>query len=296
MVLFQTIFFFSFCSSGLMAADKWSITVPEAVNLNVGQDAIIPCSFTTPYENYQGDIKVIWRIRYPFKGPIIFQCLSKNKPSESGQNCTESIGRYSLSGNPRSNNIPLRISSVSFLDDKQYFCRVEMSTKGDNYETDTGTRLNIQVPQSLESIYIRTLPSGEQFVTCEVKGTPPPTVTWINPEITSASLVSVQSDWARASSSIPANLTNIDYTCQIHGENGLQRLSIYYQAGKKQEQQIPFTLSIVFVVLSGIFFIISVTLAVIYRKGSSEPLATSQEMKFRKSRSFERDEEIYANV
>ncbi|XP_072521299.1 sialic acid-binding Ig-like lectin 15 [Salminus brasiliensis] len=296
MVLFQTIFFFSFCSLGLMAADKWSIIVPEAVNLSVGQDAIIPCSFTTPYENYREDIKVIWRIKYPFSGPVVFQCLSKNKPSESGQNCTESSGRYSLSGNPRSNNIPLRISSVSFLDNKQYFCRVELSKKGDNYETDTGTSLNIQVPQSLESIYIRTLPSGEQFVTCEVKGTPPPTVIWINPEITSASLVSVQSDWARASSSIPANLTNTNYTCQIHGENGLQLLSIYYQGGKKQEHQIPFTLSIVFVVLSGIFFIISVTLAVIYKKGSSEPLANSQEMKFRKSRSFERDEEIYVNV
>ena len=124
---------------GLMADNKWSMTVAEAVDQNIGEDAIIPCTFTTPYTDYRDSIRVIWRIKYPFKGPILFHCLSKGNPSESEQNCTKSSGRYSLFGDPRSNNISLRINNVSFVDTQQYFCRFELNKPGDNFETDKGT-------------------------------------------------------------------------------------------------------------------------------------------------------------
>lgn len=127
-----------------LTIDGWSMTVPKAVDRKTGEDAVIPCSFTTPHKDYQGNITVIWRTKYPFKGPISFRCLSKTIASESGQNCTESDGRYSLSGNPRENNISLRIDNVSLTDNKQYFCRVELEKKGENYETDSGTSLNIR--------------------------------------------------------------------------------------------------------------------------------------------------------
>ncbi|XP_072521219.1 sialic acid-binding Ig-like lectin 15 [Salminus brasiliensis] len=300
MELIQIVCFFSFSSSGLTAAKQWSMTVPKVVNQTLGEDAIMPCSFTTTYDSYQGDITVIWRIQCHYNGPLIFRCLSKDNPSESGQNCSKSVGRYSLFGNPRSNNISLRIQNVSLMDRETYFCRVELTNNADQYGTHTGTTLNIQVPQALESIYMRTLPSGEQFVTCEVKGTPPPTVTWINPEITSASLVSVQSDWARASSSIPANLTNTNYTCQIHGENGLQLLSIYYSRVTKQDCPVSLSLFVVFVILSGIFFIALVILAVICKKGSSKSLPPTQNLSFRNSepqgKDEDRDEDIYENI
>ncbi|KAL6465542.1 hypothetical protein MHYP_G00256750 [Metynnis hypsauchen] len=250
---------------GLLENNNWSMMVPEAVDQNIGEDAIIPCSFTAPYQDYQGNITVIWRT----KSQVIFRCLSKGNLSESGQNCSESTERYSLSGNPRRNNISLRIKYVSFMDRDKYFCRVELSKEGDAYETSTGTILNIRaVPQALESIYIQTLPSGEQFVACDVKGTPPPAVTWIFPENTNASLVSVQSGFDRASSSIRANLPNTNYTCQIHGENGLQYRSIYYRGVQEQQQQIPFPLFLVITILSGIFFILFVVaLAMLYNKG-----------------------------
>ncbi|KAL7836582.1 hypothetical protein AOLI_G00278660 [Acnodon oligacanthus] len=288
MELAKIIFFFSFCSPGFLADNKWLMMVPEAVDQNMGEDAIIPCSFTAPYQDYQDNITVIWRT----KSQVIFRCLSKGNTSESGQNCSESTERYSLSGNPRRNNISLRIKNVSFMDKDKYFCRVELNKKGDAYETSTGTILNIQaLPQALENIYIRILPSGEQFVTCDVKGTPPPTVTWIIPENMNASLVSVQSSFDRASSSIPANLPNTNYTCQIHGENGLQYRSIYYRGAQEQQQQIPFPLFLVVTILSGIFFILFVvTLAVLYSKGSAEPVD------IRKTKCFKNDEELYANV
>ncbi|KAI4871421.1 hypothetical protein NFI96_013047 [Prochilodus magdalenae] len=246
------------------------MTVSDYVNQTFGEDAIIPCTFTTPYTDYQDNITVIWRT----KEQIIFRCLSKGSSPESGQNCTQSTGRYSLSGNPRKNNISLRIVRVSFLDgDFVYFCRVELSKKADSYETPNGTRLDIRaVPEALESIYIRTLPSGQQFITCDVKGTPPPKVTWTNPENMNSSLVSVQSSLARASSSIPANLPNTNYTCQIQGKNGLQDLSIYYSRAQQQQQQNPyFIFSIVFMILSAVCFTLFVlSLVVLCKKGKEQ--------------------------
>ncbi|XP_036454871.1 sialic acid-binding Ig-like lectin 15 [Colossoma macropomum] len=294
MELAKIIFFFSFCSPGLMADNKWSMTVPEAVDQDIGEDAIIPCNFTTPYPDYQGNITVIWRT----KSQVIFRCLSKGNLSESGHNCSESTEHYSLSGNPRRNNISLRIKTVSFMDRDKYFCRFELDKKEDAYETTTGTILNIRaVPQTLDSIYIQTLPSGEQFVTCDVKGTPPPTVTWIILGNMNASQVSVQSGFARASSTIPANLPNTNYTCQIHGENGTQHLSIYFSEAQEQQQQIPFPLFLFVTILSGIFFILFlVTLAVLYKKGLAKPVDTATHMDIRKTKSSEKDEEIYANV
>ncbi|XP_036420325.1 uncharacterized protein LOC118803898 [Colossoma macropomum] len=201
---------------------------------------------------------------------VVSQVAAPGKSeAKGGHNCPESTGRYSLSVDPRRHNILLRIKNVLFMDAERYFCRFELDKQEDAYETSTGTILNIRaVPQTLDSIYIRTLPSGEQFVTCDVKGTPPPTVTWIIPENMNASLVSVQSGFAGASSSIPANLPNTNYTCQIHGKNGTQNRSIYFSGAQEQQQQIPVILLIAFVILSGVFFILFVvTLAVLYKKG-----------------------------
>ncbi|KAL6465543.1 hypothetical protein MHYP_G00256760 [Metynnis hypsauchen] len=226
MQLIQVVFYL-WCSPGLMADNKWSMTVPEAVDQNIGEDAIIPCSFTAPYQDYQ----------------------------------------------------------------EKYFCRVELSKQGGAYETSTGTILNIRaVPQALESIYIKTRPSGEQFVSCDVKGTPPPTVTWIFPENMNASLVSVQSGLSRASSSIPANLPNTNYTCQIHGKNRTQHLSIYFRGAQEQQHQIPFPLFLVVTILSGVFLILFVvTLAALYEKGSSEPVDTATKMKIMKTKYTEKE-------
>ncbi|XP_036420326.1 sialic acid-binding Ig-like lectin 15 [Colossoma macropomum] len=284
MQLVQIVFFL--CGSpGLMADNKWSMTVPGAVDQKFGEDAIIPCTFTTPYPDYRHDITAIWQTKWQ----VIFRCVSKGNLSESGHNCTESTGRYSLSGDPRRHNISLRIKNVLFMDAERYFCRVELSMPGAAYKTSTGTILNIRaVPQTLDSIYIRTLPSGEQFVTCDVKGTPPPMVTWIIPENMNASLVSVQSGFAGASSSIPANLPNTNYTCQIHGKNGLQNRSIYFSGAQEQQQQIPLILLIIFVILSGVFFVLFVvTLAVLYKKGSSDPVDSPTEMDIGKTESIE---------
>uniref|UniRef100_A0A8B9KFU8 Ig-like domain-containing protein n=1 Tax=Astyanax mexicanus TaxID=7994 RepID=A0A8B9KFU8_ASTMX len=124
----------------LIFLENWSMTIPQAVKQIVGEDAVLPCSFTTPYTSYQ-NITVVWHLKDAYDGA---KCLSTENPSDNGQNCTESIGRYSLAGNPRSKNISLRIKDVSFSEDGQYFCCFELIKKEDTYRTKTGTRLSVQ--------------------------------------------------------------------------------------------------------------------------------------------------------
>lgn len=124
-----------------MAEEKWSMTVPDAVTVEMGETAILPCSFTSPTK-LPAIITVIWRITSDEQRSEIFKCISKASKTESGQNCSESIGRYSLNGDPNTCNFSLIIQKAWFTDEKKYFCRVVLTIG--SYETKSGTRLNIQ--------------------------------------------------------------------------------------------------------------------------------------------------------
>ncbi|XP_026852128.2 sialic acid-binding Ig-like lectin 15 isoform X1 [Electrophorus electricus] len=292
MELVYVLFFFFICSAGCLPASNWYMTVPDMVTGKLGKDVLLPCNFTPPAQKEQESLTVIWRTKFHYTGPVIFSCLSKTDMSETGQNCSKSHGRYSLLGNPRSNNISLRIKDVTFMDEKTYFCRIQLSKSG-SFETLTGTRLNIHVAPELLSIYIQTRASGEQLVTCDVKGSPPPTVMWIMPENISAPSVSVQSTCCSASSSI-AYKPNTNYTCQIHGENGLQHQTIYFQAATEPKGQVSWPLFFTFVTLSGVFCIVSVILAVLYIKGLLGIMETTQHSRARDL--FQKNEVIYENT
>lgn len=125
-------------------------------------------------------------------------------------------------------------------------------------------------PQIIESIYIRMIASGEQVVTCDVKGNPLPNVTWIMPENINAKLVSFQRGIIRASSSVPAFLLNTNYTCQIDGGNGLQNKSIYHANGSMvQECQISLSFFVIVVsFLTGISISILVIVVICFKKGT----------------------------
>ncbi|KAL6465539.1 hypothetical protein MHYP_G00256720 [Metynnis hypsauchen] len=245
----------------------WSISVPEAVDGEIEKDVILPCSFTGQHK----DVTVVWRIKHHLTGPIIFTCLSKLDPLATEQNCSDSAGRYSISGNRRTQNISLMIKNVRVTDEEKYYCWVKLEGSTDRYENLKGTQLTVKVPRVLESIYIRTYGSGEQFVTCDVMGRPPPVVTWIEPEKMSSSMISVEASLVRASYSVPVSLHNSRYTCQISDEKEPQQLSLFHHKlpePKRQDMWIVLPVFMAFLNFFSISFTVSIILIALYKNGT----------------------------
>lgn len=108
-----------------------------------GEDALLDCTFVTGKADYKGKIEVIWRMDNKYDGAVIFQCSNSNCSNVqcSNSNCSNSVGRFSLVGNMNDRNVSLLIKRSRKKDEKQYFCRVEM-TEPDRYTTD-GTSLRV---------------------------------------------------------------------------------------------------------------------------------------------------------
>ncbi|XP_037387779.1 sialic acid-binding Ig-like lectin 15 [Pygocentrus nattereri] len=268
------IFFTVVYSSGILSPLEWSISVPEAVDGEIEKDVMLPCSFTGQHE----DMTVVWRIKHHLTGPIIFTCLSKLDPSGKDQNCSASAGRYSISGNRETQNISLMIKNARVTDEEKYYCWVKLEGSTDRYENLKGTQLTVKVPRVLESIYIRTYGSGEQFVTCDVMGRPPPVVTWIEPENISSSMTSVKASLVRASYSVPVSLHNSRYTCQISDEKEPQQLSLFHhKLPERQDMWIILPVFMAFLNLFSISFTVSIILIALYKNGTQHPQVSFRE-------------------
>ncbi|XP_072520998.1 sialic acid-binding Ig-like lectin 15 [Salminus brasiliensis] len=220
-----TSFFFLFCLcvEGLTA--KWSMFLPEDVRGDFGNDVVLPCNFTSPFQNYTGPVTVIWRRNTAFSGSQILKCSSEKMQGDCSKTVTDD--RYSLSGHLRENDLSLRIKATTLGDEGKYFCRVELENSNDSFEKREGTELIISVPRVLESMYVRTYESGQQFVTCDVTGRPPPVVTWTEPANISSTMISVKESVTTASYSVPVYVRNAKYTCQIHDERRPQQRSLF---------------------------------------------------------------------
>uniref|UniRef100_A0A3B4CAB0 Ig-like domain-containing protein n=1 Tax=Pygocentrus nattereri TaxID=42514 RepID=A0A3B4CAB0_PYGNA len=133
-------------NAGLMA--KWSMTMPDVVYGETGNDVVLPCHFTSPHKNYMGNITVRWRKDEAFVGAHIFSCSNKNE-----LDCKKSDSHYSFSGNLRKNDLSLKITAAKSDDAGKYFCRVELSNRADTFESSKGTELIIS-SKCLKSNYL----------------------------------------------------------------------------------------------------------------------------------------------
>lgn len=115
-----------FSSTGLTCSE-WTMPVQPKVNGSLGQNVILPCTFTHPKQNtYIGVIHVKWI--NDNKKELIFHCTLDNR-TNSQESCTKVIKsseRLSLNGNPRKGVLSLSISKLNFTDAAKYTCRVEM--------------------------------------------------------------------------------------------------------------------------------------------------------------------------
>lgn len=124
-------------------AQRWSMQVPAEVNAEAGDAAVLPCTFTHPHRHYDGPLTAIWRSGEPYAGPQVFRCTAA-PGSELCQTALSLHGRFRLLGNPRRNDLSLRVERLALADSGRYFCRVEFTGDAhDRYESRHGVRLRV---------------------------------------------------------------------------------------------------------------------------------------------------------
>nr|XP_031548217.1 sialic acid-binding Ig-like lectin 15 [Vicugna pacos] len=124
-------------------AQRWSMQVPAEASAAAGEAAVLPCTFTHPHRHYDGPLTAIWRSGEPYAGPQVFRCAAA-RGSELCQTALSLHGRFRLLGNPRRNDLSLRIERLALADDGRYFCRVEFAGDvHDRYESRHGIRLRV---------------------------------------------------------------------------------------------------------------------------------------------------------
>ena len=117
--------------------------VPAEVSAAAGEAAVLPCTFTHPHRHYDGQLTAIWRVREPYAGPQVFRCAAA-RGSELCQTALSLHGRFHLLGNPRRNDLSLRVERLALADEGRYFCRVEFAGDiHDRYESRHGVRLRV---------------------------------------------------------------------------------------------------------------------------------------------------------
>lgn len=117
--------------------------VPAEVSAAAGEAAVLPCTFTHPHRHYDGPLTAIWRAGEAYAGPQVFRCAAA-RGSELCQTALSLHGRFRLLGNPRRNDLSLRVERLALADDGRYFCRVEFAGDvHDRYESRHGIRLHV---------------------------------------------------------------------------------------------------------------------------------------------------------
>ncbi|KAF6303231.1 sialic acid binding Ig like lectin 15 [Rhinolophus ferrumequinum] len=122
---------------------RWSMQVPAEVIATAGEAAVLPCTFTHPHRHYDGPLTAIWRAGEPYAGPQVFRCAAA-RGSEFCQTALSLHGRFGLLGNPRRNDLSLRVERLALADNGRYFCRVEFAGDiHDRYESRHGVWLRV---------------------------------------------------------------------------------------------------------------------------------------------------------
>lgn len=133
-------------------AQRWSMQVPAEVSAAAGDAAVLPCTFTHPHRHYDGPLTAIWRAGEPYAGPQVFRCAAA-RGSELCQTALSLHGRFRLLGNPRRNDLSLRVERLALADDRRYFCRVEFAGDvHDRYESRHGVRLHVTGEEARERV------------------------------------------------------------------------------------------------------------------------------------------------
>ncbi|XP_004683931.1 PREDICTED: sialic acid-binding Ig-like lectin 15 [Condylura cristata] len=211
--------------------ERWSMQVPAEVSAAAGEAAVLPCTFTHPHRHYDGPLTAIWRAREPYAGPQVFRCAAA-RGSELCQTALSPQGRFRLLGNPRRNDLSLRVERLALADAGRYFCRVEFAGGDvhDRYESRHGVRLRVTAAPRIVNISVLPGPAHTYRALCTAEGEPPPVLEWAGPALGNGSATGLslsQGHSYRVTAELPALAQDGRYTCTATNSLGRAEASIY---------------------------------------------------------------------
>ncbi|XP_076991688.1 sialic acid-binding Ig-like lectin 15 [Tamandua tetradactyla] len=211
-------------------SQRWSMQVPAEVSAAAGDAAVLPCTFTHPHRHYDGPLTAIWRSGEPYSGPQVFRCAAA-RGSELCQTALSLHGRFRLLGNPRRNDLSLRVERLAPADDGRYFCRVEFAGDvHDRYESRHGVRLRVTAAPRIVNISVLPGPAHAFHAFCTAEGEPPPALTWSGPMLGNSSAAVPrpgQSHSHQVTVELPALAHDGRYTCTATNSLGRAEASVY---------------------------------------------------------------------
>ncbi|XP_037661456.1 sialic acid-binding Ig-like lectin 15 [Choloepus didactylus] len=209
---------------------RWSMQLPAEVSAAAGDAAVLPCTFTHPHRHYEGPLTVIWRAGEPYAGPQVFRCAAA-RGSELCQTALSLHGRFRLLGNPRRNDLSLRVERLAPADDGRYFCRVEFAGDvHDRYESRHGVRLRVTAAPRIVNVSVLPGPAHAFRALCTAEGEPPPALTWSGPVLGNSSAAVPgpgQGHGHQVTAELPALAHDGRYTCTATNSLGRAEASVY---------------------------------------------------------------------
>ncbi|XP_046898944.1 sialic acid binding Ig-like lectin 15, like isoform X2 [Hypomesus transpacificus] len=204
---------------GVLSQD-WHMTTAPVVNGTVGEDVVLPCTFTHPQQNtYSGVITVQWLFRQSKAKPF-FECKMQNVTQRKPDRClvSESSLRFFIHEDPRESKLSLLVRNLTLTDNGDYFCRVELEYN----RCQSPTHLNVTAPvQILSLTWDRTASgSGNGSLCCIAEGNPRPSITWLSSGQEEPSGQQDSPGDYQIKSSIPYSIQH-QYTCRA--DNRLAR-------------------------------------------------------------------------
>ncbi|KAK2094417.1 Sialic acid-binding Ig-like lectin 15 [Saguinus oedipus] len=204
--------------------------VPAEVSAAAGDAAVLPCTFTHPHHHYDGPLTAIWRAGEPYAGPQVFRCAAA-RGSELCQTALSLHGRFRLLGNPRRNDLSLRVERLALTDDRRYFCRVEFAGDvHDRYESRHGVRLHVTAAPRIVNISVLPGQTHAFRALCTAEGEPPPALAWSGPalgDVSAAAPSLGQGHGHLVTAELPALTHDGRYTCIATNSLGRSEASVY---------------------------------------------------------------------
>ncbi|PIO33856.1 hypothetical protein AB205_0126810, partial [Aquarana catesbeiana] len=220
--------------------NSWSLQVSRDVSGEIGKAASLPCLFSHPHKSHPGGLTVIWRVRQPYNGTVVFRC-SSDHIKEPCKTTVNYMNKFRLIGNPRNNNISISIGNLTWEDSNRYYCRVELSSdRHDKYETKSGTWLHVSAPPRIVNISVGFDHRRGYHAVCIAEGEPAPSLLWIDPQN--------HQDILPSSSTLKHHLTTElhylhqdgKYTCVATNSHGRTEGSVFFFKFRPQPNSFPY--------------------------------------------------------